>query len=347
MYKEAGVKIEIWHVGGDEVPRGAWTASPMIDSLLKQQPELGKPQNMHAYFHGRIKKLLDKRNLKTAGWEEIGLIADADGKNIPNKKLADGNVIPYVWNNLWGAQDLAYRLANAGFPVVLSHVTNFYFDLAYNNDPRETGLSWGGYVDEFSAWHYNPYDVFKTTIKDNMGKPFDIEQDYKNMVRLKPEAKKNILGVQAQMWTETVSQPDNLEYYLLPKLIGFAESAWATERIWEKTEDTPLRELHVKEGWNIFTNQLSGYELPRLSILFGGYNYRIPPPGGQMENGILRVNTAYPGLQVRYTTDGSEPDQDDPVIEGALKFKTTPVIIKAFDQYGKASFSLKVRNKNK
>ncbi|HAQ37199.1 MAG TPA: family 20 glycosylhydrolase [Saprospiraceae bacterium] len=347
MYKEAGVKIEIWHVGGDEVPRGAWTASPMIDSLLKRRPELGKPHNMHAYFHGRIKKLLDKRNLKTAGWEEIGLIADADGKNIPNKKLADGNVIPYVWNNLWGAQDLAYRLANAGFPVVLSHVTNFYFDLAYNNDPRETGLSWGGYVDEFSAWHYNPYDVFKTTIKDNLGKPFDLDQDYKNMVRLKPEAKKNIFGVQAQMWTETVSEPEKLEYYLLPKLIGFAETAWASERIWEKTEDHLIRQRQVKEGWNIFTNQLSRYELPRLSILFGGYNYRIPPPGAQMENGILRVNTAYPGLEVRYTTDGSEPDRDDPVVEGPVKLKTTPVIIKAFDPSGKSGFSLKVRNKNR
>lgn len=344
MYKEAGVKPDIWHVGGDEVPRGAWTASPMIDSLLKKRPELGKPQNMHAYFHGRVKKMLDARNLKTAGWEEIALISGSDGQNIPNKKLADGHVIPFVWNNLWGAQDLAYRLANAGFPVVLNHVTNFYFDLAYNKDPREPGLSWGGYVDEMDAWHYNPFDVFKTTLEDNLGKPIDPEKEYVHMVRLNPEARKNILGVQAQLWTETVSQPEWIEYYLLPKLVSFAETAWAQERVWETTQDPVVRKKQVETGWNVFANRLAKYELPRLGALFGGFQYRIPAPGGMMKNGLLSVNTAYPGLEVRYTTDGSEPGDKSPLVKRSVQLKTTPVRIKAFDGNGRASFSVKVRN---
>ncbi len=344
MYKEAGVKPDIWHVGGDEVPRGAWTASPMIDSLLKKRPELGKPGNMHAYFHGRVKKMLEARNLKTAGWEEIALITGNDGRSIPNKNLADGNVIPFVWNNLWGAQDLAYRLANAGFPVVLNHVTNFYFDLAYNNDPREPGLSWGGYVDEQDAWYYSPFDVFKTTLEDNLGKPIDPEKEYRQMVRLKPEAWKNILGVQAQMWTETVSRPEWIEYYLLPKLISFAETAWTPERIWETTEDPLIRKRQVEKAWNVFANKLAKYELPRLGSLFGGFQYRIPAPGGIMKNGLLKVNTAYPGLEVRYTTDGSEPDEKSPMVKNNVQLKTTPVRIKAFDRNGRSSFSMKVHN---
>ena len=65
---------------------------------------------------------------------------------------------------------------------------------------------------------------------------------------LKPEARKNILGVEAQVWSETIKGRDMLEYYTLPKLIGFAESAWAPERDWETIEDRVERETHHSKG---------------------------------------------------------------------------------------------------
>jgi hypothetical protein len=65
--------------------------------------------------------------------------------NIPNPDFASRGWRAYVWNNVpgWGAEDLAYRLANGGFEVVLSPVSNLYFDLAWNKNPEEPGLDWG------------------------------------------------------------------------------------------------------------------------------------------------------------------------------------------------------------
>lgn len=280
------------------------------------------------------------------GWEEIGLVRSPEGSLIPNKMLAGPDVIPYVWNNLWGMQDLAYRLANAGYPVVLCHVTNFYLDLAYNKAPYEPGLYWGGFVDTKSAWHYNPYDVFKSTIKDNMGRLVDTEVEYAKMERINKNSRDKILGIQAQLWGETILGPEMLEYSLLPKLAGFAESAWAKERIWETTPDKQLREKQIAEDWNAFANALAVHELPRLSVLFGGYNYRIPPPGALLKNNKLFANTEYPGLIIRYTTDGTEPDEKSPVYSEAVDVSVNQVTLKSFDLSGQSSRTITVSNEN-
>lgn len=337
MYEQAGAPLEIIHVGGDEVPRGAWSASPMIDELMEKLDHIDNPQNMHAYFTERTLEIITSRGLKMAGWEEVALKDDAEGNHVPNVTFADGNVIPYVWNNLWGAQDLAYRLANRGFPVVLSHVTAFYFDLSYNKDPKEPGLYWGGFVNTRNAWHYNPYDVFKTTTRDNMGRPVDIENEYRHMERLDPSARHKILGVQAQLWSETIVNPDLLEYYLLPKLVGFAESAWTKERIWETTASQNLRNRQEETEWNAFANALGKRELPRLAYLYGGYNYRIPTPGAILNDGFLEANTEFPGLLIRYTTDGSEPGPESAIYTGKIKLSVDSVKLKAFDAAGRSS----------
>ncbi len=341
IYSEAGAPLDFIHVGGDEVPRGAWSASPMINKKLEELDHISSHQNMHAYFTERILETAAARGLKLAGWEEVALVNDRDGKHVPNIAFADGQLIPYVWNNLWGSQELAYRLANAGFPVVLSHVTAFYFDLAYNKDPREPGLYWGGFVDTRSAWHYAPYDVFKTTLRDNMGREIDIDTEYRHMERLMPEARKNILGVQAQLWSETILNAQLLEYYLLPKLPGFAETAWAQPRVWETTEEEDLRAKQTEAGWSIFAATLGKRELHRLSYLFGGYNYRIPPPGAVIENGFLEANMEFPGLTIRYTTDGSQPDVNSLLYSGPVKVSAAhDVKVRAFDISGKGGRSI-------
>jgi len=59
--------------------------------------------------------------------------------------------------------------------------------------------------------------------------------------------------------------------------------------------------------WNAFANALGQRELPRLDYVSGGYNYRLAPPGLKYATGKLYANTQFPGLSIRYTTDGSEP----------------------------------------
>lgn len=343
MYEEAGAPLEIVHIGGDEVPIGAWTDSPIVDELMEKLPDIELHANMHKYFTRRALEIFSARNLLMAGWEEVGMYRTDKGEHAVYSGFAGGQVIPYAWNSLWGQQDLAYRFANAGYPVVLCHVTNFYFDLAYNNDPKEPGQYWGGFVDTRDAWHYNPYDVFKSILRTNMGEKVDPEIAYRGMERLRADARENILGMQAQLWSETILGPEMIEYYLLPKLIGFAESAWAPERVWEKTPDATLRAAQVEKGWNVFANTIARKELPRLSELFGGFNYRVPPPGAIIIDGKLHANVELPGLIVRYTTDGSEPELNLHEYLGPVEVSSGQIKLKAFDLAGKSSTTVTLR----
>ena len=109
-----------------------------------------------------------------------------------------------IWNNLFDYPDLGYRLANAGYKVVLCNVSNFYFDLAYDNDPKEPGLYWAGFVDTFDNYAFAPYQMFNTTLTSHMGKAFDWDTDFPNRAQLTAESRANIIGLEAQLWSETV-----------------------------------------------------------------------------------------------------------------------------------------------
>lgn len=339
IYKDAGVELEFFHTGGDEVPEGSWTASPLSAELLKTLPDITDPKNLQAYFFRHIVEMLRNKNLKIGGWEEVALLKDEQGGYIANPEFAGKEVYPYVWNNQGTNTDLAYRMANAGYPVILCNVSNYYFDLAYNNDPREPGHYWAGFVNTRDAWQVAPYNMFYTTTRNAMGRPIDIEREYANLERLKPGARQNIYGVQAQIWSETIKGPGMLEYYLLPKLIGFAESAWSPERNWETIENRSRREEEMDKGWNRFANTLAQKELPRMAGIYGGFNYRVPAPGARIVNGMLEANTAYPGLTIRYTTDGSEPGRSSAVYREPVAAEGK-VMLKAFDAAGKSSLTV-------
>ena len=336
IYKEAGVELEFFHTGGDEVPEGSWTKSPMTAELMKTLPGVKDPRNLQAYFFSRIVPMLRSKNLKIGGWEEVALLKDSAGSYYPNPEFAGKQVYPYVWNNQGNNTDLAYRMANAGYPVILCNVSNFYFDLAYNNDPREPGHYWPGFVNTRDAWQVAPFNVFFTTTHSSMGRPIDIEKEYAGLERLNPGAKSNIYGVQAQIWSETIKGEDMLEYSLLPKLIGYAESAWSPERSWETIDNRLKREEEMNKGWNAFANTLAQRELPRLTGIFGGYNYRVPAPGARVVDGVLEASSAYPGLTIRYTTDGSEPGAGSAIYREPVPV-SGKVKLKAFDSAGKSS----------
>src|SRR5690606_31805629 len=62
MYKEAGLVLDEFHTGGDEVAEGAWTKSPMALELMKEHPDIKDPKNLQTYFFRELVKRLKKRN---------------------------------------------------------------------------------------------------------------------------------------------------------------------------------------------------------------------------------------------------------------------------------------------
>jgi hexosaminidase len=336
MYDEAGVPVTMIHTGGDEVPRGAWSGSPICAEYMRQHPEIDNPRNLQKVYFEGINEYLSSKGLQTGGWEEVAMNFRENGSWTPNDEFTDSDVTPFVWNSLWGAEDLGNRLANGGYPVVLCNVTNFYFDLAYNKDPREPGLYWGGFVNTREAFEFVPYDVFKS-IRTTADGVLYTDDDFAGKEVLTAEGRRNILGLQGQLWSETLKGQDMLEYYYLPKMLGLAERAWYGQAEWGNISDREERNEAIDAAWNVFANSLGRREFPRLDHLYGGYNYRLAPPGAKVEGGRLAANTAYPSMVIRYTTDGTDPTSESPRYSEPLEIAFETVKLSTFDSRGRSS----------
>jgi len=336
IYAEAGVPLTMIHTGGDEVPRGAWSRSPICAEYLNEHPEIDNPRNLQKAFFKQIKDYVSSKGMQTGGWEEIAMNFRENGSWTPNSEFANSDVVPYIWNSLWEAEDLGNRLANAGYPVILCNVTNFYFDFAYNKDPREPGLYWAGFVNTREAFEFVPYDVFKSIRTTASGVPYT-DDDFAGKESLTADGRTNIVGIQGQLWSETLKGQDMLEYYYLPRMLGLAERAWYGQADWGNIADREERNEATDLAWNAFANSLGKREFPRLDRLNGGYNYRLAPPGAKIDDGRLVVNTAYPGLDVRYSTDGSDPTSNSPLYAEPLEVTFDIVKLSTFDTRGRAS----------
>lgn len=326
MYEEAGLKMKVMHAGGDEVPAGSWTASPVCEAFMQEHPEISGTDNLQAYCEGRLYEILEERKLVMAGWEEIAMKKNEEGIWVPNPEFLDKKMLPYVWNNLWGNLDLGNRLANTGFPVILCNATNFYFDLGYNHHPSEPGHYWGGLVNTRRVFEFVPYDFFKSSTRDRYWQAIDTEKAFKGQEKLKPEAYDNIIGIQGQLWSEFIKGGEMLEYFYMPKMIALAERAWSGQQEWESMD----------RAWNEFANVVGQREMPRLDYLFGGFNYRLPPPGAKIEEGLLVANIDFPGLTIRYTTDGSEPGANSPLYSAPFEVEGK-ISLRSFDSRGRGS----------
>ena len=330
MHREAGVPLRHIHMGGDEVPAGVWEGSPAVQAYVKAH-SLTSVDDLWFVFYGRVEQILKTQDLLPSGWEEIAVRKThraGQPTNIPNPDFAARGWRAYVWNNVpgGGAEDLAYRLANGGYDVVLSPVSNLYFDLAWNQNPEETGLDWGGYVDLRKPFQFIPFDYYRNV-------PVD-PSVFVGKDRLTDYGRAHVVGIQGNLWSETLGAEGRLEYMLLPKLFGLAERAWAPDPDWAGERDPARADSLYREGWSRFVNVLGQRELPRLDREVPGVNYRIPTPGLKVEDGVVRCSVELPGFILRYTTDGSEPTVRSALVRGPIPLRGT-VRVAAFNTTGR------------
>ena len=128
LHREAGVPLPAIHIGGDEVPAGAWSGHDR--KALKEQ-----------FINGML-DLAEKRGIKLAGWEDIARNLTPETQDRLRKSL--------YFLNVWNTKGIE------GFPVVVSPADHTYLDLAYNDSPFEIGLHWAGYVDERRTFSLQP-----------------------------------------------------------------------------------------------------------------------------------------------------------------------------------------------
>ncbi|MBP5332848.1 MAG: family 20 glycosylhydrolase [Bacteroidales bacterium] len=253
LYAEAGVPLEVIHVGGDEVPEGAWIGSPACRKMMAENG-WNSVDRLKDYYVGRVLDIAAAKGVKVAGWQE--LVQNLQPETAA--KMAAGLGFTNVWTVSHGREELPYQFANQGLPVVISSAPNAYLDFAYNDSKLERGHNWGGFVDERRTFSLLPYSMYRSVRWDDHGKIKKIANAPDGKTPLL--AKENILGVQGQLWSETIRSFDHVTYYIFPKALGLFERGWNVSPVWENT--TVSDDPSFTEDFNKFYSIINDKELP-------------------------------------------------------------------------------------
>ena len=300
LHTEAGTPLTRMHVGADEAPAGAWSASPAAQARMAA---LGKPGSRAVLwddFFERVSKVLTRHGLAMAGWEELGMVSGAPSP-AASPHFAARNVSVQVWNTFEGSEGLGNRLANAGYKVVLSPASHLYLDMVQLPDPAEPGHDWVAPLSMEKLYGYDP------------------ERPEPKGPALTETGRGNLLGIEATLFSETVRGPDRLGYMIFPRLIAVAERAWAPRPAWALESDPARAAAQQRASWGAFSRTLGERTLPLIERRFPAIAYRLPAPGLIQQDDKVLANYAWPGVSLRYTRDGSLPTPRSPAVTGPLE----------------------------
>jgi len=146
--------------------------------------------------------LTDVRQLQTYFTECICRYILSKGKiPIGWDEIAEGDLPPGIAIMAWRGYENARNAVRRGIDVVMSPTSHCYFDYyqAETGEPKAIG----GFLPLERVYEFDPI-------------PPDLPAEYQ----------REILGGQANVWTEYISTKSHLDYMVLPRLLAMAETLW-------------------------------------------------------------------------------------------------------------------------
>lgn len=129
---------EYIHVGGDEVPKTRWKASPVAQALIRREG-LRNEEELQSYFIKRIERFLNAHGRKLIGWDEI----------------LEGGIAPEATVMSWRGVEGGIAAAQQGHDVIMSPTDHAYLD-QYQGDPATEPLAIGGFLPLDSVYAWEP-----------------------------------------------------------------------------------------------------------------------------------------------------------------------------------------------
>lgn len=164
------------------------------------------------YFHvGGDESHVTKKNDYIYFVNRVAEIVKSHGKQMIGwDEVATADLDSTAIAQFWASEENARQAIDKGMKVILSPAKKAYLDMQYDTLSK-FGLHWAAYIPVDTAYIWTPENYAK-------GVPMD-----------------QILGVEAPLWSETISNIDELEYLAFPRIIGYSELSWSTQenRNWE------------------------------------------------------------------------------------------------------------------
>ncbi|RCW37630.1 beta-N-acetylhexosaminidase [Marinilabilia salmonicolor] len=242
----------------------------------------------------RIKEegLEDEEALQAWFVNRIGDYIRSKGKKVmgwdelTNGKIPEGATI-LGWR---GDGRHALKAADQGFPFIMSPAIPFYFI-------RYQGPQW-----------FEPFTYFgNNTLRDvyNYEPSDDMNSGQFNLLK----------GVQACLWSEFIDDPEEAEYMIFPRLAAFSEVAWSNPE--NRNWDQFLPRLdHLTE---IYDHLGVNYASKSMFNLF----HSVRPLDGNLE---IDLSCIRPDVDVRYTTDGDEPDASSTIYDAPFEVEDGEIV---------------------
>ncbi|MEM7659163.1 MAG: family 20 glycosylhydrolase [Bacteroidota bacterium] len=220
---------------------------------LIQQAGLKDEHELQSYFIRRMGTFLKEHDRSLVGWDEI----------------LEGGLAPDAVVMSWRGVAGGIEAAKMGHPVIMTPTTHTYFDY-YQGDPASEPLAIDSFLPVEKVYSYEPQDS-----------------------ALSEAEAANVLGVQANVWTEYIRTAEKLNYMIHPRLCALAEVAWTqpAHKDWASFSTRLIAQFPAMKaaGLNVAPHMLS---VKGNIFLKDGQAYceLIPPP--------------IPDVIVRYDIDG-------------------------------------------
>lgn len=198
------------HIGGDESPRERWESCPKCQAMIAEQHLVAKEGKsaealLQGYFTRRVQAYLESKGKKIIGWDEL-LGCDVD---------TTATIMS------WRGAEPGAQAAQMDHDVIMSPNSNAYFDYYQSEKPNDEPPAIGGFLPVEKVYSFEPM-ADKLTAK----------------------ARQHIIGVQANLWTEYISVPNQAEYMVLPRMAAICEVQWMQPD---------------KKDYNAFKTRLDGF----------------------------------------------------------------------------------------
>ena len=209
------------HLGGDECPINKWQKNEECKNLLS---EIGSTnfRDLQIYFYKQLKDYIATKpasqQRQLIFWNEV-----LHG----NTRILGNDITVMAWI---GANAAAKQAAKQGMNAILSPQIPYYINRKQSKLSTEPMSQGHGTETVEAVYNYQPLK--------------DVDAD------LQPYYK----GVQANFWTEWVTEPSVLEYLMLPRLAAVAEAGWTPQekRNYEDFKERIRKdaELYDLKGWD-------------------------------------------------------------------------------------------------
>ena len=202
-------------------------------------------------------------------------------------EILEGGLAPDATVMSWRGEAGGITAAQSGHDAIMTPGSHCYFD-SYQGLPDTQPEAIGGFLPIEKVYSYDP-------VPEN----------------LTAEEAKHILGPQANLWAEYIPSENHMEYMIYPRLLALAEVAWT------KPEN---------KSWNVFKIKVNKF-IPWLQNK--GYNtYTLSKEpfmelSSNDENNSIDVTLTterYPAA-IKYTIDGSNPDNNSAVYQSPISVK--------------------------